>query len=1063
MQRFYLVLALVIGMAGFAAAQQSISGTITDETGEPLIGASILVAGTTTGTVTDIDGAFTLNVPEGAEELIVSYTGFATQNVPLTSATTYDLTLSEGVQLNDVVVTALGISRDEKSLGYAVTEIDGSELTKAQETNVVSSLSGRLPGAQINNNNSGLGGSSSIILRGATSLTQGNQPLFVVDGTPIDNSSFGGSNAAEARGGQDFGNMAQDINPNDIASISVLKGGAAAALYGSRASNGVILITTKSGKGRQGLGLTINSGVQFSNVAVLPDYQNEYGGGTSLEFEQFVFDDRIHPAEWEAFGGQYIPEYGYDGSWGPALDGTPVRHWDSWYPGATFGELRPWSPSPNSVKDFYETGVQYNNNVSISGGNDRGDFRLSYTNNSNNGVYPGSQLNRNTLNVSANQNITDRLTASVNANYVNTAGEGRPGIGYGNGSTVNVQTNFNEWWQRQLDIDRLKNYQQPDGTPRTWNIISPSNLNANYWESPYWVINKNLNADRRDRVFGNLALTYEIAEGLSLSGFARTDYYTFRTDQRIASGTRTALDYYEEQAISTRENNFEALLDYSTTFGEFSLDGQAGANLRQERYDRTGSNTVNGLTVPDFYTVDASDARPNLLNYRSQKEVQSVYGRLGLGWRSMVYLDVTARNDWSSALEDGNNSYFYPSVSGSFVFSELLGGSSIISFGKIRGGIATVGNDTGPYNTRNTISNEGPFGSNAGYAVPTTLNNPDLVSERITTWETGLEMRFLNDRAGFDLTYYDIQSKDLIIPVGISSTTGFSNRYVNAGLLTNKGIELRLYGTPVLTENFSWNIGFNFARNRNEVVELAPGLDRLPLGSTWGVSFLAERGEAYGQLNGIGYARNDDGQIIIGEDGIPLKQANLNFGSAYPDYTGGVSNDFTIYGFNVSTLVDFRKGGQIFSVTNQFGNYSGMFENTVGTNAKGNPIRNPAADGGGILIEGVTEDGAANEVYVDAKTYYEATYDLNEQYIYDASFIKLREISIGRALPSRWFENNFIGNATLSLTGRNLAILHKNAPNIDPDAALSNSNVQGIENGQNPTVRSIGLNLNVGF
>ena len=326
---------------------------------------------------------------------------------------------------------------------------------------------------------------------------------------------------------------------------------------------------------------------------------------------------------------------------------------------------------------------------------------------------------------------------------------------------------------------------------------------TNYWESPYWVINKNLNNDQRDRVFGNLGLKYDIVPGLSLQGFVRTDYYTFRTNQRIASGTPTAQDYYEDQAISLRENNYEALLDYSSQFGDFSIDGQLGANLRQNNYDRNRSFTENGLSVPDLYTIDASNARPNIDNYRYQKEVQSVYGRIGIGWRSMLYVDATGRNDWSSALEEGNNSYFYPSVSGSFVFSELIANPDIVSYGKIRGGIATVGNDTDPYNTRNTIGNIGPFGSNPGFAVPTTLNNPNLRSESITTWETGLEMRFFNDRAGFDLTYYNIESEDLIIPVGISSTTGFSNTFVNAGLLTNKGIELRVYGTPVSTENFT--------------------------------------------------------------------------------------------------------------------------------------------------------------------------------------------------------------------------------------------------------------------
>ncbi|WP_116127420.1 SusC/RagA family TonB-linked outer membrane protein [Lewinella sp. IMCC34183] len=1063
MQRFLTVLALVFGTLGSLLAQQSISGTITDATGEPLIGASILVAGTTTGTVTDFDGTFSLSVPEGGEELIVSYTGFATQRVPLTAASTYDVVLAEGVQLNDVVVTALGISREEKSLGYAVAQVDGADLNKAQETNLVSSLSGRVAGAQINNSNNGLSGSSSILLRGATSITGNNQPLFVVDGTPIDNSSFNGSGAASGDGGQDYGNLAQDINPNDIASVSVLKGGAAAALYGSRASNGVILITTKSGQNRKGVGVTISSGVQFNQVALLPDYQNQYGGGTRPTFNTFDFDEDIHPAEWREFQGQPLVDYSFDGSWGPELDGTLVRHWDSWFPGENFGELRPWVASPDNVRDFYETGVQFNNNVSIAGGNDQTTFRLSYTNNDNSGVYPTSTLKRNTINVSATQKLGSKLTAAINGNYVNTRGAGRPGIGYGTGYAVNVQTNFNQWWQRQLDIDRLKNYQQADGSPRSWNINGPEDLDALYWESPYWTINKDLSGDQRDRVFGNLSLQYDILPGLSLQGFVRTDYFTFRTNSRIASGTPTALDYYETRNITSRENNYEALLNYSTSISEFTIDAQAGANLRKNFYDFNRSKTDGGLNVPELYTIESSISRPIIDNFRSEKEVQSVYGRVSLGWRSLFYVDATARNDWSSTLEAGNNSYFYPSVSSSFVFSELIGGRDIISFGKLRGGVATVGNDTDPYNTRNFLINRGPFGRRPGFGVSNTLNNFDLVSERITTWEVGLDMRFLNDRAGFDFTYYNIESRDLIIPVSISGTSGYGSTYLNAGLLSNKGIELRVYGTPVQTENFTWNTSVNFARNRNQVVELAEGVDRLSIDGSWNVTFLAEKGEPYGSLNGAGYARNDDGDVLVDEEGYPIRETNLDFGSAYPDFTGGFLNDFQIYGFNLSTLIDFRKGGSLYSVSNLFGSYSGVLASTAGNNAKGNPVRDPATNGGGILVEGVREDGTPNETYIDIRPYFETLYGYPEAFIYDASFIKLREVSIGRALPARWFENNFIGNATVSLTGRNLAILHKNTPNIDPEAALSNGNVQGFENGQNPSVRSFGVSLNVGF
>lgn len=1064
MRRLTLILALLWGTAGIVMAQRSVSGSISDESGMAMIGASVLVEGTTTGTITDLDGNFTLTVPEGAEQLLVSYTGYATQTVPLTASSTYDITLAEGVQLTDVVVTALGISREEKSLGYAVAQVSGDDVTKTQENSVVSTLSGRVAGAQINNSNSGLGGSANIILRGATSVTGDNRPLFVVDGIPIANDNNNGASAAVASSGRDYGTTAQDINPADIASISVLKGGAAAALYGSRASNGVILITTKSGSARKGVGVTVNSGITFNNVAILPEYQNQYGGGYSQTFSEFEFDADVHPAEWAAFNGQKIPEYYADESWGPPLDGTPVRHYDSWFPGESFGELRPWVPNPDNVKDFYDQGVSYDNNVAISGGNDQTVFRLSYTNSANKGVYPESRLNRNTLNVNATQKLGTKLEATINGTYVNTRGVGRPAIGYGGfGDAINVQANFNQWFQRQLDIDRLKNYANPDGSSRSWNIRAPNDLRSLYWESPYWVINRDRGRDNRDRVFGNLSLKYDVMPGLSITGSARTDYYNFEVNDRLGARSAANIAYAEQRIVTNRENNFELLANYNTTFStDFSLSAQLGGNLRQDEYSTAYAKSSGGLSVPGIYTVETSIDRPTRNDYRSEKEIQSVYGRIGLGWRGLLYLDVTGRNDWSSALEAGNNSYFYPSVSSSFVFSELIPNSSIVSFGKLRGGFATVGNDPAPYQTRLTYSATDPYGSNPTFAVPNTQAKFGLVAESITTWEVGLDMRFFNDRLGFDVTYYDIKSEDLIIDLGVSGASGFNEVSTNAGLLTNEGVEVQLYGTPFESENFTWNARINFAHNRNEVVELAEGQDVLPLGS-YGTQFVAQTGQPYGTLIGLGYKRNDAGQKIVNEDGFPVLASNLNFGSAFPDYTGGIINDFEIFQFRLGTVIDFRKGGVIYSVSNRWGTNSGLLESTVGNNAKGNPVRDPVADGGGVLVEGVTEDGQPNTTYINAQDYFGGLRNFREEFTYDASFIKLREISLGYDLPGRWFANNLVGSATVRVFARNVAILHKNTPNIDPESAVTNDNVQGFENGQNPSVRSIGATLRLGF
>ena len=1049
MQRFILVLALLLGVLGSVVAQRSITGQVTDTDGLGLIGASILVEGTTTGVVTDFDGNFSVTVPEGGENLLISYTGYATQTVPVTSATTYEVVLSEGVQLSDVVVTALGISRDEKSLGYAVAQVSGEDVTKTQENSVVSALSGRIAGAQINNSNSGLGGSANIVLRGATSITGSNRPLFVVDGIPIANDNNNGSAAQVASSGRDYGTTAQDINPADIASISVLKGGAAAALYGSRASNGVILITTKSGSARKGIGVTINSGVTFSNVALLPDYQNQYGGGYSQSFD--------------TLNGQLIPDYRADESWGPEMNGQMVRHWDSWFPGDNFGEERPWSPHPDNVRDFYDTGVAFDNNVAIAGGNEQTTFRLSYTNSSNQGVYPQSKLNRNTLNVNATQRLGAKLEATVNGTYVNTRGEGRPAIGYGGfGDAINVQANFNEWFQRQLDIDRLKNYEQPDGSSRSWNINGSDNTDALYWESPYWVVNKDRGNDNRDRVYGNLSLKYTVLPGLTITGSARTDYYDFTVNDRLGQQSAANLAYAEKLDVTNRENNFELLGSYSKSLSQdFSLDAQLGGNLRQDEYNSVRVKSSGGLSAPGIYTVETSVDRPVRNDFSSTKEVQSVYGRVGLGFRSFLYLDVTARNDWSSALEAGNNSYFYPSVSSSFVFSELFD-SEIVSFGKIRGGIATVGNDPSAYQTRQTYTTGNPYSSFPAFAVSNTRAKLDLVAESITTWEIGIDMRFLNDRLGFDVTYYDIQSEDLIIDLGVSGTSGFSNITENAGLVTNKGVEVQVYGTPIQSENFTWNARVNFARNRNEVVELAQGRDILPLDS-YGTQFVAQTGQPYGTLIGIGYLRNDAGQKIIDERGFPIQASNLNFGSAFPDYTGGIINDFVIFNFRLGTVFDFRKGGSLLSISNRWGTNSGLLESTVGNNAQGNPVRDPVADGGGVLVEGVRRDGTPNTTYVDAQEYFGSLTSFREEFTYDASFIKLREISLGYDFPTQWFTNNFIGNATVNVFARNVAILHKNTPNIDPEAAVTNNNVQGFENGQNPSVRTIGMSLRLGF
>ena len=1039
--------------AGFAMAQErTISGTVTSaEDGSSLPGVNVVVKGTTNGTVTDIDGSYRLTVPQEGGILVFSFIGLQSTEIEIGTRDVLDVQMSADVQqLGEVVVTALGISREKRSLGYSVQELQGDAVSAVKDGNIVSSLGGKIAGVQVTSNTGTVGGSSRIIIRGINSISGNNQPLFVVDGTPIDNSNFNSAYAQTGGGGTDFGNTAADINPEDIESISVLKGANAAALYGSRAANGVIVITTKSGKNRKGLGISFTTGVTANNAMILPDYQNEYGGGYKQTFD--------------LYNGEPVVNYAADESWGPRMDGTPVRHWYSWYEDdEDFGRLTPFSPNPNNVKDFYETGITTNNNIALAGGNESTKFRVSYTNFRQSGVIPNSQLARNTIAVNASSKLNEKFTASISANYVNTDNSGIPGQGYGD-NQGNVVTSFNQWFQRQLDMDKLRNYKTADGKDRTWNIKSPTNLDPLYWENPYWVLYESPTDLTRERVFGNVSVAYNIIEGLTVQGWARTDFYTDRRQERIASGS-IPQDWYRESVRQLRENNFEFLAQYNKNFAnDFSLAVNLGANSRQQSYHNNTMGTVGGLSVPNFFNVDASVDRPNITDFKSRKTVNSVYGSASFGWRGTVFVDASLRNDWSSTLPEDNNSYLYPAVTGSFVFSELLN-TSVISLGKLRAGWSQVGNDTDPYRTGITYSSQNPYGDKPAFAVPNRLNNPNLKPELITSTEFGLEMGFLNQRVGFDFTYYSIEATDQILSLDVPSTSGFSTTVVNAGLLTNKGIELMITGSPFANPNgFSWDIGVNWARNRNEVVELAEGLDNYLIDS-WGPSINAKVGYPYGTWVTDGFVYydgiEDDAHRIVGSNGLFERATNQTFGSYLPDWTGGVSNTFSYKGINLYALIDFQKGGQLYSVSNRYGVYSGLMAETVGNNAQGNPLRDPVSEGGGVLAEGVDENGNPNTVYADAISYFQHLRTRREYFLYDASFVKLRELKVSYAFPSRWFTNTPFQSLEIAFVGRNLAILHKNIPNVDPESAYGSGNIQGFENGQHPSTRSLGFSLNV--
>lgn len=1080
MRKLSLLFSFLLITAGLFA-QRTVTGTVTDDAGEPLIGANILVKGSTVGTITDIDGEYSLEVPEGFNTLVVSYTGYGTQEVTIGDAAMLDVTLAQGLVLGEAVVTALGISRDRKSLGYAVQQVDGEDLSKARETNIVNSLTGKIAGVQISSGAGNMGGSARILIRGANSFTGNNQPLFVVDGIPMDNSNFTTLDQARGGGGYDYGNSIQDLNPDDIESVSVLKGQAASALYGSRGSNGVIIINTKRGEDRKNLGVSVNSGIQFSTINIFPEYQNEYGGGVTYGTEHGFNEVMI--------GGQTyrVPAYHVDESWGPRLEGQQVLHWDAFDEWDTQNYLTPraWDAQPGNIEDFYETGRTITNNVAVTGGSDVASFRLSYTNHDQTDILPNSELKRNTISFNGDLDLSDDLRAFAGMNYINTRALGRPSTGY-DGDGLNVSQMFNQWFHRQVDFGRLENYKNPDGTQRTWNRISATNPNPNYWDNPYWVRYENFQNDERDRLYGNFGLTYDITDWLDVTGRVMTDFYNERREERIAVGSITTSKYVED-LYKVGETNLDLMFNVSRNLSDdLSLDAQVGTQRRIEKQNWNLAATRDGLKVPGFYNLENSVGTLLLNDYYEEKEVQSVYGRASLGFKSFLYLDVTGRNDWSSALPVDNNSYFYPSVSGSFVFSEVLD-LSVLSFGKLRAAWAQTGSDTRPYRTSNTFAPLDNIGGVASFSIPNTLNNPDLKPEQTSAYEFGIEVNFWQDRIGLDVTYYNSSTTNQIVPVGTSGATGYTSQYVNAGEMINKGIEISLYITPVRNNDFNWDIGLNFAKNENEVAELFEGDENLTnillVNAPFAVTLNAFEGQPYGTILGYDFLYDDNGNKLVNPaNGYYMKTSQLvPIGTSLADFTGGIWTRLNYKGLSISGLVDFQKGGDLFSLSNTWGKYSGLFIETVENNiredgivvdgvyasldAEGNPIVIDEGDPDVMGDETYQSTGQVNETNISATTHFfvHSGYSIGAADTYDASFMKFRELKVSYTLPQRWLGNSGIGDLTLSFVGRNLAVISKNVPHIDPESAVNAGNIQGLEGGQVPSPRTLGFNLSFNF
>jgi TonB-linked SusC/RagA family outer membrane protein len=1050
---FIITFALIFAFAGSAFAQQrTVTGTVTSASdGLPLPGVTVVVQGSPgIGTVTNADGEYSLRAPEGSESLVFSFIGMETQTVSIGTSSVINVVLETSTEaLDEVVVTAFGIKREKKALGYSVQEIKTEELTEAREVNVVNSLKGKVAGVHINASSSGgAGGSSYVVIRGNSSLTGDNKPLFIVDGVPIDNQTLDQPNSFN---GFDYGDGIGNINPDNIESVSVLKGPSAAALYGARGANGVILITTKSGQLRRGIGVDVNSNFTFENPSVNPTFQNTWGGG---------YDDNYTSFGTRTIDGQEVsvwPGWLLD-QWGGRMDGRPIV-----YDYAPEWGVQSYTPQPaDNVENFYRTGSTFTNTVAVSGGNENSAFRLSVSDMRNKSIVPNSSLERQSISLKASSQISEKLFAEGKIDYTKQTGNNRVQNGI---SLINLPASL-AVLSRSVDLDWMKDYTKENGRMQNYKSGSPYN--------PYWITNKMKNNDTRDRVMGMALIRYDFTDWLSIQGRTGTDFYNDRRFSMIPQGTPGAANLngqVQNTMWNVKEENSDVLLtatgDLSSDFsGTFS----AGANHLNREAEVVAVRGEN-LSVPELYHINyASLVFPR--NYLERKKINSVYFAGQLGYKNYLFLDITGRNDWSSTLGINNQSFFYPSVSTSFVLTDAIEmDSKVLTFAKLRASYAEAGNDADPYRTMtgysySTVSFDGLRMATISNLVPM----PDLKNELTRAYELGVDVRLFGNRLGIDFTYYDQSTSNQILPVEVSAATGFNNRMINAGEIQNRGMELMLNASIVKVGGFNWDMGLNLARNRSEVVSLAPGIESHTLLSGDG-TIEARVGESYGNIVGRKILRNEAGQIVVNSQGKWQRTEEMTvLGNIQPDLLGGLTNVFSYKGISLSALLDIRVGGQVYS----YSKYDQM--------AKGTGKFTEARDPEDLIIDGVIED-PNGDIVVGDKTYRKNDIQiLSHQYyaeqgpwggiaetmVIDADYLTLREVTLGYSLPTEILQSTPFTKAKFSIVGRNLFYLYRDPQfelmGISQESAFNTeAYAQGVEARGLPTTRSFGFNLSLSF
>ena len=1028
----------------FAIEQQSnkVIGTVKDEFG-PVIGASVVEKGTSNGVVTDLNGKFSLNVKPGAT-LIISFVGYKQQEVKAGNAPLNIVLEEDSKMLGEVVVTALGIKRERKALGYGVAEVQGEALTKAKETNVINSMAGRVPGLVVSQTAGGASGSSRVILRGSTEMTGNNQPLYVIDGVPLDNTNFG---SAGTYGGFDLGDGISSVNPDDIESMSVLKGPAASALYGSRASHGVILITTKKAN-KDKIRVEYNGTMTFdTQLAKWDDVQQIYGMGSNGTYPINAVSNT-------------------NMSWGAKADGTNMlKYFD--------GVERPYLIVPDNTSQFFRTGFTATNSAIIGVNNGKTGIRFTYTDMRNKDIVPKTHMSRDIFNLRANT-TAGKFDLDFSGNYTREDVKNRPALGDSKSNIgknlMTLATTYDQKW--------LKTYQDANGEYSNWNGMDPYNVN------PYWDVYKNSNNSKKDQFRFNGKVVWNITQHLKIQGTAGAElnWFTFE-DYKAPTTPGYESGYLQNNNFRNRMYNFELLALYNNSWGDFDFNATLGGNLYKVN-NQTIVTTAKDMKIRDVVAL-MSFNEVSVEPYSYRKQINSIYGAVNLGWKHMLYFDATLRGDQSSTLPVSNNMYIYPSFSGSFVFSELLKLGDKLPYGKVRMSWAQVGSDTDPYQL-GLVYTKSKFaypGYTIGYISNGTIPNKDLKPTKTNSFEMGLELKFLKNRIGLDFTYYSQLSKNQIMGMASSSTSGYGYRLINAGEIENKGVEIALNTRPIQTKDFSWDLNFNFSKNSNKVKKLVDDMDMFELEkATWlDVQVAAKVGENFGSIVGPDFQRNENGDILIDPStGLPMyDKSNHVLGNASWDWTGGVHTNFSYKNISLSAVFDVKVGADLYSMSARAAHETGKSMATLEGReawykseearqaagyAKDSPDWMPT---GGFIAPGVIDNGDGtyreNDIVINPEKYWMSVCrNAPSMFIYDNSYVKCREITLSYTLPKAWLKN-VVDGLTISFVARNPFIVWKNIPNIDPDSNYNNTTGMGMEYGSLPSRKSYGFNVNVKF